>query len=603
MSKLIKNISLIFLISFSIVICTIIWRYLIIPYDNPNIVGQYSLNNYHPLNDVIKYFLFIFFPSSLFIFWKIFIEKKNFNQLNNSLNLNANYLSSKDNYVIIFTLITITILFFEFLSIQLPQHLLDIYHSGQRMSSAFKSSIDESLWSGSYIIVGLIYETIGTKLIWSFFDNQTIGSSRFLDLFYIFLLKIFYVLILYEITKSIKIDTSYKIIFIILNLISFQYLIDYNLYTFDSLSFRELLIFISLYFFLNLINKEKNILPNLFILGFLTISGFFWSIDRAIINLFLTIFIIFIFIYNKNFKYSITIIGLSIFSFLFYKFLFGNEFVIFLNDTKKILSEINVIHGLIHPVPFSDDPDSSRATKTILSILISIIITLNLMFKNKLNYSSNFKIAIIIICFLSFSSYLYAIGRSDGGHIKQAFGYPCLLLSIFISYKLIFFLKHYSEIKHFIIYKNIFILLITFYLLIIYNLNFTNTFTFKSRLLDYVKLDDSNFLSKEDQEFVSTAKDIVKNESCIQLFTNDVALYYLLKKPSCSKFYFIWGLGSKNNQNLFISDLHNVNVVIRNGFTDHWDIPLKIKYPIVDNYINNNFKTIVKTSSREIRFR
>ena len=134
-------------------------------------------------------------------------------------------------------------------------------------------------------------------------------------------------------------------------------------------------------------------------------------------------------------------------------------------------------------------------------------------------------------------------------------------------------------------------------------MNFTNTFTFKSRLLDYVKLDDSNFLSKEDQEFVSTAKDIVKNESCIQLFTNDVALYYLLKKPSCSKFYFIWGLGSKNNQNLFINDLNNVNVVIRNGFTDHWDIPLKIKYPIVDNYINNNFKTIVNTSSREIRFR
>ena len=53
----------------------------------------------------------------------------------------------------------------------------------------------------------------------------------------------------------------------------------------------------------------------------------------------------------------------------------------------------------------------------------------------------------------------------------------------------------------------------------------------------------------------------------------------------------------------FFDDLNNVNVVIRNGFTDHWDIPLKIKYPIVDNYINNNFKTIVKTSSREIRFR
>ena len=75
----------------------------------------------------------------------------------------------------------------EFLSLPLTTHKLDIFHAGQRLSSAFKSSIDGSLWSGSYVSVGIIYETLGTKFIWELFDRQTIGSMIFLDLIYMFL--------------------------------------------------------------------------------------------------------------------------------------------------------------------------------------------------------------------------------------------------------------------------------------------------------------------------------------------------------------------------------------------------------------------------------
>ena len=67
-------------------------------------------------------------------------------------------------------------------------------------------------------------------------------------------------------------------------------------------------------------------------------------------------------------------------------------------------------------------------------------------------------------------------------------------------------------------------------------------YKFKSRLSEYVKIDDLEYLNDLDKQFVLEAREITRNEKCIQLFTNDVALLYLLKKPSCSKFYFTWSI-------------------------------------------------------------
>ena len=42
---------------------------------------------------------------------------------------------------------------------------------------------------------------------------------------------------------------------------------------------------------------------------------------------------------------------------------------------------MNYIHGIIHPIPFSDDPNSGRATKTIILILLCLMISLKIIFK------------------------------------------------------------------------------------------------------------------------------------------------------------------------------------------------------------------------------
>ena len=92
---------------------------------------------------------------------KIFLEKfKTNNEDNNKIHL------FKDSLLIY--LIFNLFLLLEFLSINFPLNIVDTFHEGQQMSGAFKYNLTGSLWSGSYVTVGIIYEVISSELIWNF---------------------------------------------------------------------------------------------------------------------------------------------------------------------------------------------------------------------------------------------------------------------------------------------------------------------------------------------------------------------------------------------------------------------------------------------------
>ena len=103
---------------------------------------------------------------------------------------------------------------------------------------------------------------------------------------------------------------------------------------------------------------------------------------------------------------------------------------------------MSYIHGLIHPKPFTDELHSARATKTLLAIVLTNIIAIHLIFSDNKNFSPHLKKFLIFLAIVCACSYLYALGRSDGTHIKNSFGYPLLFISIYLSYNfLLFFSK------------------------------------------------------------------------------------------------------------------------------------------------------------------
>ena len=586
----------------SIFLCKIIWPLIELPFLETDIVGEYSLKQVNSMNDIVRYFIFISLPLLIFIFLRIKFYNLKPSDILKNFKIKSNKLEKIKN-IYFFLFLFLLYLIIEFFSLDFSTHKIDIYHEGQKLSSAYKSLLDGSLWSGSYVTVGIIYETIGTKYIWKIFNHESIGLMRILELFYILVTKISLIFLLLEFTKLLPFNSFQKSCFFILtNFLAFN-LIDYNLYTGDTVHYREIPIIISLILISRSINNSS--ILNLSILGFFAFFTFLWSVDRGIVlTIFILIFSIFLII-NSRYKDVFYILLSCAFFFLVLVIYDQSEFLYFIDNTKSILKEMNQLNGLIHPTPFSDDENSTRATKNLIIILLSLIFTINLIVTDREYFSKNLKISLFFLSIISFLSYLYALSRSDGPHIKQAFGYSSIFIILILAYILILFVKkikinqkNFYNIKSYVLFSIVF-------LFIFMNVDLKNISTFKKRFNEYIYFEDKIFLIEEDVKFISSTNKIISNEDCIHLATSDSALYYLLRKPSCTRFYFSWSIGSKKNQVFTVNELKlsKTNFVILNGLSDNWSSSFETKHPIIFEFINNNFKKSISLNNRILLYK
>ena len=613
-----KNIILIFLLIFTIIFSAFIWSKLEIPFNNEDqIIGFYSVKNKSHLNDIFGYIIFITIPTIFFLIWTYFIEKKNINFFLKKIRFKEEkFFSLKVENTFFFLIIGF--LFFEFLSIDFQNHEVDFFHEGQRLSAAYNNKINNNLWSGSYITVGLFFEILGPKLIWNIFNNESIGLLRFLDFFLIFLTKLSLIILSYQIAKQSSLKYFSKNLFFFILCIFSTDLINYT-QSRNLIEYRDLPILLTLIFFFCLINKWNKNYIYLILIGILSSFSYLWSIDRALVQNFLTLFIIIYLLINIKFRESTIILLSSFLSFILIFLLLGDEFNFFINNTISTFQEATQLNGIIHPIPFgagllkidlldidTTQLNNTRATKSMLAILFSIILSIKILLSStKINY--NTKIFLLTISIISFLSYLYALSRTDYSHIKQVFAYPLFFYLVLIFHLIVNYFK-IDEFKYFnSIYKwqkySIFLLIIIFFT---FNLNFSNIVTFKKRFNNYTTLNDESFIDDIDNKFVDFSKKNLSSESCVSLFSNDVALLYLIKKPSCTKYYYTYTIGSLANQKRMLSEMSKTNYILVGGKIDKsielhkWTFTLDQKYPLITEYLNKNFQLYKTIGNRKI---
>ena len=304
------------------------------------------------------------------------------------------------------------------------------------------------------------------------------------------------------------------------------------------------------------------------------------------------IIVIYFLIIKKNI-YALSLILNIILSWFIAYIYFGDEFNFFIQNTISILEQGNQIGGIVHPLPLSGEPNSSRATKSLVLISFSIIISLNLLFQKESFFSNKFIFMLSIISFVSLLTYSQALGRSDGPHIKSTFGYPIIFFSMLLLYLFLTFLEKKIIIGNFL--KSMKVLFIVFFLSIVItlsDLNLKNVINFKSRLDTYVSLPDEIFLDNTTKSFVSNSKKILKDYDCIQLYSLDVLMIYLLKKKNCGKFYFISMVGSKKNQEHLIKELNRTQILLSDNYNEFLSPKNLIKD--VDKYVSNSFLELYK---------
>ena len=100
-----------------------------------------------------------------------------------------------------------------------------------------------------------------------------------------------------------------------------------------------------------------------------------------------------------------------------------------------------------------------------------------------------------------------------------------------------------------------------------------------------VSSQNHKFLDEDYNETVKFLGEFFKNEECLQAFTYDQAIFYLVDKKSCSKFYNVWVIGSKSNQLDYITELENKRpkFLLKGGNVNFQS--LSERYPYINKYI------------------
>lgn len=565
----------------SIFLGYLLWDKIVLEYENPHeIVGEYAANSHNVYNDSLRFVVFISLPVLTFL--ALFLYSKDNNKFYNfNLELlkikwtkEEKNLPKKKLNLIIFVLSII------FLFNGWDNFSFSIFEEGMPLSGATNFNLGLKPWVDIYLNTGFFHDIINAKVSWKLSGYQTIGSYKFYIILLNLISNILIIYFLYLLSSQIK-EKKIRDLFFILSSVILLFTLNHAVLWKDI---PTILFFICI---LKYLNFKKNFY--IVSISFISLFAFFWSLDKGFF-IFLTFipFLILIFLNNKKEFLKFLLI---LFSFLIIIIsLFKIEiFIEFLNHSKEIFSQHEVINGLIHPKPFTDQPNSTRASKTLLLIIFNFIVTILIIFKKE-NYSkNNTKLFFIFFSIFNFLVYKSALSRSDGGHIQMASYFSIILFILYFNFFIInFFL---NKKKYEFIFKNknyFFYIFLSLFLLI--NIPYEmGSYKFVQKIKSYIKADDSRFISKKYKNSLEKLNPYFKGEDCLFLFSYDQAVLYLLQKKSCSKFSNVWVIGSKKNQLKYIEELKRKKnkYVLKGGNVSFQD--LNERYLYIENFIQKEY--------------
>ena len=136
-----------------------------------------------------------------------------------------------------------------------------------------------------------------------------------------------------------------------------------------------------------------------------------------------------------------------------------------------------------------------------------------------------------------------------------------------------------------------------------FNLKMSNIKNLKKNYNEFINLNDSNFLDSETKNLVNFYADIAKDEKCVQNFTDDLAIPFLLKKPTCTKYVSSPLASPKKIQIDYVMKLEIIRpkyILYRSDkyIVDGIEVTERLK--IVNSFILDNYKLFKSFDGYEI---
>jgi len=189
-----------FIVSFSILVVVIfLWDLIKLPYNQENLIlGEYSNKKFNPLNEIVRFSLFVILPFLIYLVCYLKFNKKETYSINPK---DKNYFLFKKEdknvdelkYYFFFFVALISI---EFFSLDFNRFIAvgDIYHEGTFLVAPLNYLITGKFFKSTFYDYGFVANNIG--LISNFFlGYYTLGSIKIIKLILIFLNKFLLILI------------------------------------------------------------------------------------------------------------------------------------------------------------------------------------------------------------------------------------------------------------------------------------------------------------------------------------------------------------------------------------------------------------------------
>jgi len=521
------------------------------------------------------------------------------------LNKNENYFSDPLKFYFLFFIFLISI---EFFSIDFNSfvEITDIFHEGTYLVPPLNYLETNKLFKSTVYDYGFIANNIGL-ISYFFLGYFTLGSITLTKLIFIYFIKFFLILLSKKIISYLNLNNYLKIIFFII--FTFIAISFPNYYDFDSYASPRISLYLLFICLLgSALCQKKNIGFKYFFIGTFSLISILWWFDiGAYVNALILLAIIYLLIHREIIK--IGLIGLGfIFSWsLFFLIIPSYELQEFLYQIQIPYSNAyEYILGIEYRRPFSEQ--SSRWTKALILIYLTSLMLINFNFSKKLKVDYRAKIFVNLFFISGIFIFKSSLMRSDGSHLRST---SLIYTLIFIFFIILFFFQEFEinkKIKKLTIGFNKkkfsrFILGSFFALSTLFFFGFfnhedevkkkdkiKNIYNLKNNIFNLIEAEDILYLKDDTKKVLKYYKKLSKEDECIQIFTDDVAFTYFLRKKSCTQFYITPQIINGFTEKKFIDQLKKASPSIilyrskNNILVNYSNMPNAIKY-IEEKYI------------------
>ncbi|MCW5889137.1 MAG: hypothetical protein KIT14_01155 [bacterium] len=512
------------------------WDRIVLPFANPlGIVGPLTLREFNPLSNLARYLVFVLTPALLYATLAAFAGRRAAPAAADDAP--ARRAGSVALAAAGFALVAAVASGLAVLSRPFAVQPLDFFHTGEWLTPGWNFAEGRGLWTGSLFIHGAFFDAVGTTLAWDLFGARTIGAVQ-----------------AFNEGLSLLIAPSLGVVFVALALcaspgrgspaawISAVVLVLVvadvtTVNTLQTLNRRDVPLLVGVAAFLFGIRLRRP--SGVFVAGTCSALAFFYAIDRgAYFTVATGATAVLLWLREPRALARTMLWGLAglVLGWTVFAVAVGPaEFRSFVETTRFFMATKDLLDSYVYPKPVLLPP-SLHATAP-MCIAVQLLLAARLLWRGGPRETVAAQVLVALLAFVYFRS---GLGRSDPGHVR----YASFFAVVGLAYALCN-LAGEAVARRPVLARSLAgafaaAALAAGLMLWVPRVDLGRVVTAPARLRQLAAAPDDAWLTPLERRVRDRLRALTADDPCFFTFTSEGAWPYLVKKPTCGRYFIVW---------------------------------------------------------------